>query len=113
SFSVILLSLLALAGCSNSPAPPEAPAELFLSSHSGPPGTPLEITGIELDGTDAEELEPWLGDEPTLLLVAEDGSTSTVIPLFLGSEGWPEPPSEPQTFELRRGDQVIGRSSQG
>lgn len=113
SFSLILLSLLVLVGCSNSPTPPEGPAELILSSHSGPPGTPLEINGIELDGADAEELEAWLGDEPTLLLLSENSSISTVIPLFLGSDGWPEPPSEPQTFELRRGDRVIGRSSQG
>ncbi|HEX7039873.1 MAG TPA: hypothetical protein VF202_07180, partial [Trueperaceae bacterium] len=108
-----MLALLALSGCARGPNPDAGPAELSLSLYSGPPGTPIAVRGIELDIEDATEVQAWLGDEPAVLLVAEDGTISTAVPLFLGSAGWPEPPSGPQTFELRRGEQVIGRSTRG
>ena len=102
------LALLVLAACSS--GGPGNPASLSITPMEGPPGTVLTITGLELSADD--NLEVWVGAEPALARL-ENGTISAAIPLFLGQAAWPEPPTEPQIVEVRRGAQVLGRSAGG
>ena len=105
----ILLALLVACGGPSAPVPPQA---LEVTPLSGPPGTPLMVSGLE-PGEDAGTIEAYLGDQAAPVIVQEDGTLTTAIPLFTGESGWPAPPAEPQMLELRRGSTVIGRSTSG
>lgn len=105
---VLAGAMLVVAGCGPGSSLPVA---LTVSPQSGPPGTLLRLSGIDLEHDDLETVEAWLGNEPTLLLLSDDGTLHSGIPLYLGEADWPEPPATPQVLELRRGGQVIGRST--
>ena len=90
---------------------PSVPSALAVAPLAGSPGTVLTISGLEL--TYDEPFEVWLGDERAPASVSDDGTLAVAVPLFLGEDGWPAPPFEPQIVEVRRGDTVLGRSDTG
>jgi hypothetical protein len=104
--------ILVLSACSSGSKPQE-PNTLTVTPLSGPPGTVLTVTGLQLTPEQLDNLELWVGDQPAPVILSEDGSLSTAIPLFPGPGDWPIPPSEPQVVEVRRAGQVLGRAEPG
>jgi PKD repeat protein len=109
---LVLSMIMVLSACSSGSKPQEL-RSLTVTPLSGPPGTVLTITGLQPTPEQMDNLELWVGDQPAPVIVNEDGSLSTAIPLFLGPDNWPEPPAEPQTVEVRRSGQVLGISADG
>lgn len=103
--------LLALAACGGPGAP--SPADLSVRPLQGPPGTALTVTGARFDPADAGALHVTLGDADAAYRIAADGSLSVAVPLYLGPDGWPKPPSDPQTLEVVRAGRTVGRSTEG
>lgn len=106
--------LVAVVSCSS---PGGGTQSLSVSPLSGPPGTPLAVSGIDIQPQEAAEVEAWLGDARAPLLITEDGEVLSAVPLYLGAgagaSSWPQPPAGPQVLELRKNGQVLGRSGNG
>lgn len=100
-----------LAGCGQLGAAPQA--TLSVTPRSGPPGTLLTVTGLTFQASDASALTVTVGGETAPFVVQDDGSLAVAVPLFLGSDGWPAPPADPQTVEVRRSGKVAGTSRDG
>ena len=109
---LVLSLIVVLSACSSGSKTPE-PKALTVTPLSGPPGTVLTVTGLQLTPEQSDGLELWVGDQPAPIIVNEDGSLSTAVPLFLGPSNWPQPPAEPQVVEVRRSGQVLGKSANG
>ena len=104
--------MLVLSACSSGSNTPE-PKLLTVTPLSGPPGTVLTIAGLQLTPEQSDNLELWVGNQPAPVILNEDSSLSSAIPLFPGPGDWPVPPSGPQVVEVRRANQVLGRAEPG
>ena len=107
----VCLTALLLSACGQPAAP--SPADLTLSPLTGPPGTAVTVAGASFEASDAGALTVTLGGEDAAYRVAPDGTLTVAVPLYLGPDGWPAPPSEPQTLEVSRGGRTLGRSTDG
>jgi PKD repeat protein len=114
--SLIMLALLVSCGGGSggnggNGGGPTEPGSLTVTPLSGPPGAVLTVSGLDFSAE--EPFEVWVGAEQAPARLNEDGTLAAAIPLFLGDDGWPAAPAEPQIVEVRRGSTVLGRSDVG
>ncbi len=122
---VMFVTLLVLVGCplivgsssgdnksgSDSSDRKTSSVSFDISPTQGSAGSIVQLTGLSFSETRLAELELWIGGEPTVFGVDDDVWTAA-LPLFLDESGWPRPPSQPQSVELRENDTVVATARQ-
>ncbi|HKI82999.1 MAG TPA: hypothetical protein VKA63_01585 [Candidatus Krumholzibacteria bacterium] len=107
---IALLSILSLTfcfACSDNSTPPQETTQIGFTPTSGPPGTVITITGVDLTTLDATSLSVTIGSESAPALVDESGHIITGVPLFLDGTGASLPPVDPVDLLLYDGDQIL------
>lgn len=95
------VSLLALGACGA--PPPQGPAALSVEPSEGPPGTLVSVRGLPDDALESDELVVMVGEVPMPAVVETDGSLTTMLPLFVGDDGWHEPTGPVDVVVERQG----------
>ena len=84
------LAFLVLGAC-GSPQPPSGPATLTVEPDQGPPGTFISVRGLPDDVLANDDLVAIVGGVAMPAVVEADGSLSSMLPVFVGANGWHEP----------------------
>src|SRR5690606_20936314 len=84
------LAILVLGAC-GSPQPPPGPATLTVEPDQGPPGTFISVRGLPDDVLANDDLVAIVGGVAMPAVVEADGSLSSMLPVFVGANGWHEP----------------------
>ncbi|MFO7546293.1 MAG: hypothetical protein R6W77_12450 [Trueperaceae bacterium] len=100
---VTSVSLLALGAC-GSPQPPTGPAALTVEPDAGPPGTFISVRGLADDVLESSDLVVIVGGVQMPAVVEEDGSLTSMLPLFIGDDGWHEPAGPVDVVVERQAD---------
>ncbi len=113
--AVVVALLLWRTPQTGNPAPGEStPAKavvLKFSPDKAAPAAPVHLTGLALE--DDQAFHVLVGGQPAPAQRLRDGSIRILVPLYLGSDGWPAPPKRKQKIEVRSGDRLLAASDGG
>ena len=104
----IALLALVLAACSTpEPQGPTTPVTLTVTPAAGPPGTLVTVTGLSVETLAGGDLALFIGGVQLPASAEEDGALTSMLPPFVGADGWHEPTGPLDVVVEHHGSEMI------